>query len=57
MWPGYDSQIRRQLWVEFVGSLLCYERFSPRTPVSPFLKNQKFDLILLIVNFSYSVPN
>ena len=27
MWPGLDSQIRRQMWVEFVGSLLCTERF------------------------------
>ena len=26
--------------VEFVGSLLCTERFSPGTPVSPLLKNQ-----------------
>ena len=25
---------------EFVGSLLCTERFSPGTPVSPLLKNQ-----------------
>ena len=27
-------------WAEFVGSLLCNERFSPGTPVSPLLKNQ-----------------
>ena len=40
MWPGFDSQIRRQMGVEFVGSLLCTERFSPGTPVSPLLKNQ-----------------
>ena len=39
MWPGFDSQIRRHMWVEFVGSLLCTERFSPGTPVSPLLKN------------------
>ena len=26
MWPGLDNQIRRHLWVEFVGSLLCSER-------------------------------
>ena len=37
MWPGFDCQIRRQIWVEFVGSLLCTERFSPGTPVSPLL--------------------
>ena len=29
MWPMFDSQIRRQMWVEFVGSLLCTERFRP----------------------------
>ena len=58
MWPGFDSQIRRHMWVEFVGSLLCTERFSPGTPVSPLLKNQKlFDLMVLIVNLIYSVPN
>ena len=39
-WPGFHSQIRRHMWVEFVGSLLCTERFSPGTPVSPLLKNQ-----------------
>ena len=40
MWPGFNSQTRRHMWVEFVGSLLCTERFSPGTPVSPLLKNQ-----------------
>ena len=40
MWPGFDFQIRRQMWVEFVGSLLCTKRFSPGTLVSPLLKNQ-----------------
>ena len=44
MWPGFDSQIRRQMWVEFVGSLLCSERFSPGTPVSPLPKNQNLKL-------------
>ena len=41
MWPGFDSEIRRHMSVEFVGSLLCIERFSPGTPVSPLRKNQK----------------
>ena len=27
MWPGFDSQTRCHMWVEFVGSLLCTERF------------------------------
>ena len=40
MWPGFDSLTRRHMWVELVGSLLCTERFSPGTPVSPLLKNQ-----------------
>ena len=44
MWPGFDSQIRRQMWVEFVGSLLCTERFSPGTSVSPLPKNQNLNL-------------
>ena len=35
IWPGFDSQIRRHMWVEFVGSLLCTERFSPGTPIFP----------------------
>ena len=29
MWPGFDSQTRRHMWIEFDGSLLCSERFSP----------------------------
>ena len=38
MWPGFDFRTRRHMWVEFVGSLLCYERFSPEYsgfPLSP----------------------
>ena len=27
MWPGFDSQTWRHMWVEFVDSLLCTERF------------------------------
>ena len=27
MCPGFDSQTLRHMWVEFVGSLLCSERF------------------------------
>ena len=38
--PGFDPQTRRQMWVEFVGSLLDTERFSPGTSVNPLLKNQ-----------------
>ena len=38
MWPGFDLRTRCQMWIEFVGSLLCYERFSPGYcgfPLSP----------------------
>ena len=45
VWPVFDFQIRRHMWVEFVGSLLCTERFSTGTPVSPPLKNQHLNLI------------
>ena len=47
MWLGFDSRIRRHMWVEFVvGSCPCFERFfSAETPVFPLLKNQfQFDL-------------
>ena len=53
MWPRFDSQTRRLMWVEFVGSLLCTERFSLGTPVSPLLKNH--DLIC-VVNFNLQCP-
>ena len=45
MWPGFDSHTRRHMWVEFVGSLLCTERFF--SGYSGFLSPQKptFDLI------------
>ena len=29
MWPGFDSQTQHHMQVEFVGSLLCSERFFP----------------------------
>ena len=47
MWPGFDSQTRRHMWVKFVASLLCTERFSPGTPVSPLLKNQHLTCFVL----------
>ena len=42
MWPGFDFQIRCHMWVEFFGSLLCIERFSPGAPVFALLKNQHY---------------
>ena len=40
MWPHMTLSLGIEPWVEFVGSLLCTERFSPGTPLSPLLKNQ-----------------
>ena len=46
MWPGFDSQTRRHRWVEFVGSLLCTERFFSGYSGFPFSSktNIWFDL-------------
>ena len=29
MWPRFNFCIQRHMWIEFVGSLLCSERFFP----------------------------
>ena len=29
LWPGFDFCTRRHMWIEFVGSVLCSERFFP----------------------------
>ena len=42
--PGFDSRTRRHKWVDFVGSLLCSDRFSPGTPVFPFPQKLTNDL-------------
>ena len=54
MWPEFDSQTRRHMWVEFVGSQLCTERFSLGTLVSPILKNQHLTSFVLFVNFNFN---
>ena len=58
MWPGFDFPIRRHMWVEFVGSLLCTERFSPGTLVSPPQKPafNGLDLCELLISL-HSIPN
>ena len=38
MCPGFDSRTRRHMWAEFVGSLLCSERF--------------FFLLMLLITFT-----
>ena len=46
IWPGFDSLTRRYTWVEFVGSLLCSERFfSSDTAVFPSPQKPTFDLL------------
>ena len=53
MWPGFDSQTRRHMWVEFVCSLLCSESFVLRVlRFSPLLKKPKFDLIWFQITVS-----
>ena len=44
MWPGFDSQTLRYMWVDFVGSLLCFERFSVGTLVFPFASKTSYVL-------------
>ena len=55
MCPGLDSRTRRHMWAEFVGSLLCSERFFSGNSGFPLSSktNISFDLIYLI----YSLPN
>jgi len=55
MWPGFDSQTRRHVWIEFVCFLLCTV-FLRVLRFSPLLKNQyllQYDLLISV----YSVPN
>ena len=42
MWRGFDFLIPRLMWVKFIVSLLCSERFSPGTLVFP--SHQKIDI-------------
>ena len=58
MCPGFDSQTRRHMWTEFVGSVLCSERFFSGYSGFPLSSKTNiwfdwFDLIYLI----YSLPN
>ena len=47
MCPGFDSWTRRRMWAEFVGSLLCSERFFSGYSGFPLSAktNISFDLI------------
>ena len=43
MWPGFDFQTWRHMWVEFVvGSWLTPRGFFPGTPVFPSLQKPTF---------------
>ena len=41
---GFDSQTWRHMWVEFVGSVLCIERFFSGSLVFPSPQKPKCDL-------------
>ena len=43
MWLGFDFQTRRHILVEFVGSLLCSERFFPGYSGFPISSKSAFD--------------
>ena len=45
MSPGFDSRTRRHKWAEFVGSLLCSERFFSGYSGFPSPQKPRFDLI------------
>ena len=45
---GFDFRTRRHMWIEFVGSLLCSERFSPGTQVFPSHQKPTYDLISFV---------
>ena len=43
--PGFDSRTRHRMWIKFVDSLLCSERFFPRVlQFSPLTINQRLNL-------------
>ena len=45
VWPGFKSQRRSHMWLEFVvGSLLCSERFFWQLRFSPLFKNQHLQI-------------
>ena len=53
IWPGFDSQTQRHMWVEFVGSLICSESFVPRVlRFSPLLKKPTFVFIWFQITVS-----
>ena len=68
MWPWFDSLTRRHMKVEFVGSLLCSERFFPllqnlhlikfdlyTTPRDLSFKTYRIIIIIIIIIINQSV--
>ena len=45
MCPGFDSRTRRHMWDEFVGSLLCSERFFSGNSGFPLSSKTIIDLV------------
>ena len=41
MWPEFDSRTRRHMWIEFVLSLLCFQK----SPVFPSRRKATVDVI------------
>ena len=56
MWPRFNSQTRRHMWVEFVGSLLCSERFFPEYSGFSLSSKTYISLDLICVNFNLQCP-
>ena len=54
--PGSIPSTQRRMWVEFIGSVLCFKSFYPGTQVFP--STQKLDLICITLLISvYRVSN
>ena len=51
MWPGFDFQTRRRIWVEFVCSLLCSEMFFSGYSCFPLSSKTSIDLIWFVIRF------
>ena len=45
MWPGFDSQTRRHMWVGLLVLYSAQRVFSPGTPVFPSPQKPTFDLV------------
>ena len=58
MWPAFDSQTQRHMWVEFVGSLLCSERFFSGYSGFPlFSKTNMIWYVLILFYFICARPH